>query len=535
MTYGENGSVIGPQNLPTTSAAPGVWSMGEVAEAQRDGIWPNPTDGFMLWMGNFDGDTTTQGDLYFRQLTPMDSSDAKFYMNGQINNGYLPAPTSFTYQAVINDTDLTPISSSQKQLKTTSPAANTSTNSSQYNQDYVDSSDNFFGCFNQGSVASAYSFANSVFYQTDSSYNLVWRVAMTKNNQNTGQTSWYPYRSGNYMLAQCSAPTGQPAHYGKLIALFRANVSSSSSWPQDFYYVTNTRAASYDPWSGLDAYRGLDDGNDAYSYGMWSGYAAGVQGPLISKWAGPGSALSYSWNRFITASGGGTPISQISAYTSTGPVTCGYRSSGNPYPTFMVQLDTSGNISWQREWVHATSGNYMWPVSLLADSSDNLYWFGYYTDSTDTGGSQNRPTIMKVDSSGNKVWIASATVTVSGSTVAYQPADMIFSSDGGLIFVGYGNDGGYKQNIFVKLGDTDSPAGESGSITTGAGSGSTFDWTWVDTTSDFAESTPTHTSGAWSYWSSSTSMTGWAWIDQGTTGTPTYTAWTSDDVSTGAF
>ena len=504
MTYGENGSVIGPQNLPTSSAAPGVWSMGEVAEAQRDGIWPNPTDGFMLWMGNFDGDTTTQGDLYFRQLTPMDSSDAKFYMNGQINNGYLPAPTSFTYQAVINDTDLTPISSSQKQLKTTSPAANTSTNSSQYNQDYVDSSDNFFGCFNQGIVASAYSFANSVFYQTDSSYNLVWRVAMTKNNQNTGH-------------------------------LFRANVSSSSSWPQDFYYVTNTRAASYDPWSGLDAYRGLDDGNDAYSYGMWSGYAAGVQGPLISKWAGPGSALSYSWNRFITASGGGTPISQISAYTSTGPVTCGYRSSGNPYPTFMVQLDTSGNISWQREWVHATSGNYMWPVSLLADSSDNLYWFGYYTDSTDTGGSQNRPTIMKVDSSGNKVWIASATVTVSGSTVAYQPADMIFSSDGGLIFVGYGNDGGYKQNIFVKLGDTDSPAGESGSITTGAGSGSTFDWTWVDTTSDFAESTPTHTSGAWSYWSSSTSITGWAWIDQGTTGTPTYTAWTSDDVSTGAF
>ena len=34
MSYGENGSVVGPQNLPTSSAASGVWSLGEVAEAQ---------------------------------------------------------------------------------------------------------------------------------------------------------------------------------------------------------------------------------------------------------------------------------------------------------------------------------------------------------------------------------------------------------------------------------------------------------------------------------------------------------------------
>lgn len=43
--YGENGSVIGPQNLPTSSVASGVWSLGEVAEAQRDSIWPNPATG----------------------------------------------------------------------------------------------------------------------------------------------------------------------------------------------------------------------------------------------------------------------------------------------------------------------------------------------------------------------------------------------------------------------------------------------------------------------------------------------------------
>ena len=40
--YGENGSVVGPQNLPTSSVASGVWSLGEVAESERDGIWPAP-------------------------------------------------------------------------------------------------------------------------------------------------------------------------------------------------------------------------------------------------------------------------------------------------------------------------------------------------------------------------------------------------------------------------------------------------------------------------------------------------------------
>jgi hypothetical protein len=41
-----NGSVIGPENAPTTSAASGVWSLDEMAEAQRDSIWPNPQFSF---------------------------------------------------------------------------------------------------------------------------------------------------------------------------------------------------------------------------------------------------------------------------------------------------------------------------------------------------------------------------------------------------------------------------------------------------------------------------------------------------------
>ena len=50
--YGENGSVVGPQNLPTSSAASGVWSLGEMAEAQRDSSWPNPTLGHWTFLGD---------------------------------------------------------------------------------------------------------------------------------------------------------------------------------------------------------------------------------------------------------------------------------------------------------------------------------------------------------------------------------------------------------------------------------------------------------------------------------------------------
>ena len=59
--YGENGSVVGPQNLPTSSVASGVWSLGEMAEAQRDGIWPNPaTSNYEYVAGHtFSGSTGT--------------------------------------------------------------------------------------------------------------------------------------------------------------------------------------------------------------------------------------------------------------------------------------------------------------------------------------------------------------------------------------------------------------------------------------------------------------------------------------------
>ena len=65
--YGENGSVIGPQNLPTSSAASGVWSLGEMAEASRDSIWPQPSYPLIELIATVSG-TTTVSSITFASI-----------------------------------------------------------------------------------------------------------------------------------------------------------------------------------------------------------------------------------------------------------------------------------------------------------------------------------------------------------------------------------------------------------------------------------------------------------------------------------
>lgn len=40
LSIGNNGGVLGPRNIPTTSAAPGVWTLEEARSAKLGGIWP---------------------------------------------------------------------------------------------------------------------------------------------------------------------------------------------------------------------------------------------------------------------------------------------------------------------------------------------------------------------------------------------------------------------------------------------------------------------------------------------------------------
>ncbi len=79
MTYGSNGSVIGPENTPTSSSAPGVWSLGEIAESLRDSAWPAPDA--ITMMGFFKPDTSVFGTgTYGSVVLDTDSSGNLFAM-----------------------------------------------------------------------------------------------------------------------------------------------------------------------------------------------------------------------------------------------------------------------------------------------------------------------------------------------------------------------------------------------------------------------------------------------------------------------
>jgi|MDSV01.1.fsa_nt_gb hypothetical protein len=86
MSYGTNGSVIGPDNVPTggsTGVASGVWSLGEMAEAVRDSIWPAPAQGGYEWISGYTLNSTGASSYNF-------SSIPATYASLQIRIGLTP-------------------------------------------------------------------------------------------------------------------------------------------------------------------------------------------------------------------------------------------------------------------------------------------------------------------------------------------------------------------------------------------------------------------------------------------------------------
>ena len=85
MSYGTNGGVIGPDNVPTTSAASGVWSLGEIAEARRDDIWPKPKAGVFECIAK---ETVSGGSTTSVEFTSIDSAT---YVNLEVIVTWVPA------------------------------------------------------------------------------------------------------------------------------------------------------------------------------------------------------------------------------------------------------------------------------------------------------------------------------------------------------------------------------------------------------------------------------------------------------------
>jgi len=513
MTYGTNGSVIGPENAPTSSVAAGVWSLGEIAEARRDGIWPMPTSGWLLKVKNYDGDTTdpypTLGTGRMNLMSLSSSSD-KLYLWTNVQFGGSPLP--HIVELFITESDgtvtLQPDWDSTYEMNLTGNAGM---------EGYVDSSDNVYGYWNESNWDGG-SYVGSAYFKRNSSGTNQWVGGFDQTSAQSYSPFWYPYNSGGYLFLGSGPNSTTSGHYGKRALIAKV---SDSTWPSSAtpaaQQATYSSRESLDAFSTVDSYGGGTDGS--YLYQHVSDYnTVDGQGPTIIKWS---DSLAWQWGiKAAVGTGSGTLITQ-GGHTATGSgisTMMGYQSSGTPYPLFLIQANSVGALENQRQWVHATASSHFWPSSMAVDSSGNFYVSGYWQDLSDTGNWNGRPTIFKIDSSLNKVWIASCTPTKNGTTEQWNPQQFCLTSDGGMALCGYLTISGEQQEILVmKLGEsTDSPAGQSGSV---------GDWsfTWADTTSIFAETSPSHTWSSTSYVTNTSSSSGYNWGSI----SPTSGTWTS--------
>jgi len=510
MAYGENGSVVGPQNLPTSAVASGVWSLGEVAEASRDGVWPGPPVGWFLKVKNYDG-ATSNTPLNLKRIMALSSSAGKIYQFGTVAFG--GSPLAYVQELFINES--TGAVTSNIDLDSTYEM-NVAANAGK--EGWVDSSDNIYGFFDSNTFTSG-AHVGSAYYKRNSSGVLQWVAGVYK----TGGAfhiygpNWLPANVGGYKFVQANPNTDTSGpHYGKRLLIAAL---SDSTWPLGSATPTQQRAMYSDreannQFVGIDDYGGGTDGTYVYCHASDYNDIDG-QGPLVVKWS---DSLGFQWSKkAAVGSGTGTLITQQGFTNSSGVTTMnGYQSSGDPYPLFLLQCDSSGNLAAQRQWVHGTTSNNFWPYQSVVDASGNFYIVGYWQDTTDTGNWSGRPTIFKIDSSLNKVWIASCTVTYNGTTDVAYPYSTTLTSDGGIA-IGFQleRSGTQYEMGIMKMDNLENPAGRTATI-------GNWQFTWADTTSIFTESTPTHTWSSASY-VNVTSSPGYTW----TTKSPTSGTWSS--------
>ena len=348
MTYGENGSVIGPQNLPTTSAAPGVWSLGEIAESVRDGIWPAPFGGwFASWNPGIYTDTAS-GDKVATAKISLDSSDniyisctqydtsasmacpaiAKVQSNGNglVNNNKFEIGSGGTgyYSRLLNLTaagtnlyisgDTKAFAASPNEWRAWRAKLNSSyavqwfgdngtTPAAGDGQMYKSPYDTY-GSTNMGlKVAPNESYAIHVFYGYDNSFggSAAYLPIMmpvdpaTGNNLWQGGSNYYPVMIYANPVAFGSYPTGVGINNGRFAYVNRDFNTSYSGYNNQYGEDSNQ---FYNGWSGMQSARLAPVGSGGSFAGVYA------NSPKIGPYRATGTPGEYYWNGIFDVVGG---------------------------------------------------------------------------------------------------------------------------------------------------------------------------------------------------------------------------------------
>ncbi|MBP00997.1 MAG: hypothetical protein CMG34_07260 [Candidatus Marinimicrobia bacterium] len=378
MTYGENGSVIGPQNLPTSSAASGIWSMGEVAEAVRGGSWPEPKDGwfyiFNYQPGTYSTSATNIG---------LNSSTGQVIFGGHSWN---PDMSKYAATWALVDSAGTLNTTTQPIIRASTYAYDVYGSMNGLQLD-ANSSNEWFTPFRfQGSSQlnvgmwmmesdGSSKFTPSGFGQTTTGYGFTSSCAKLDSNDRL----LYSYQTTS------SVSSNDQYEIWCFPNTFPASPSSTTDWKVRVYassYTTYPYYNKFNPTGGIVV--GASD--DVYI-----GFQKGLDANLYSGTVGA-------------------------------------------YPWALAKYNSSGTRQWMNWYGMSYGGSYKVGFSKMSsiDSSDNVYLTGYNADN----GTSGTPAIMnKVDSSGTHQWHRCFynTTASQGNTHPYYSQGGCVKSDGSLV------------------------------------------------------------------------------------------------------
>tara|TARA_R110002050_G_scaffold3756_1_gene19558 strand:+ start:2312 stop:3901 length:1590 start_codon:yes stop_codon:yes gene_type:complete len=434
MSYGENGSVIGPINTPTSSVASGVWSLGEVAEAQRDGIWPNPTQGWVAW---WDAVNTSQS-INSKVSLDVDS-------NGNVAFQYISAPDSNQSPSgrytTVNYID----GSAETQTWARNQGVNSSTVSLQ----------KYFGS-DTSSV---------IFDSSDEVVIAASSVSLTNHDGWKSVTSIGEARG--FVLMNWNKTNGNQLNYSKIIlrevdqayttgAICKGAQTSSTIFSSMFDNDSGTIAiyqsaksngahVSTQTWNSPSGGTGMINGgggNNGYAVG--AGYAWTTHGGASQTYHAlyvtnvPGStANGDNYNLYITTQPGLPTMGYSATMNSAGTAMyCVLENETNTPCASIVKLNTSTNaITWQQTYKGTAVSNYAYPRAVCADSNENTYTIGHVQANVN-GLSGYHTFIIKHNSAGVRQWTRMLDFVVSGSARANYGKDISVDAAGEFIYVG---------------------------------------------------------------------------------------------------
>jgi len=335
MTYGENGSVIGPQNLPTTSAAPGVWSLGEIAESVRDGIWPAPFRGwFATWNPGIYTDT---GDASSNPQIALDSSDniyiscstrdssASMYTgaiakvqsngNGLVNNNRFDIESGGTQESIRLmglEAAGTNLYISGDQMDGTGYAWRAKLNSSYAvqwfgdtagDEQYVQSGQNTYANTDMKLYVSPDEVsAIHVYYgylTAFSSYNAIMMpidpATGFNMNPTTSSTNYYPVEIYAYPTSMGGYINGAGMNNGRFAYMSRAYSNSYGGYNVQYGEVDD---GIYSGWAGMQSARMTPTGSGGSFAGVYA------NSPKIGPYRATGTPGEYYWNGLLDVVGG---------------------------------------------------------------------------------------------------------------------------------------------------------------------------------------------------------------------------------------